>query len=303
MKRHLLKPGNQVGEDPRFTSDQWSSTSFEADGFSISYGQFLVEEDYVWQMEVKERSLVIMILLKGIMECRPVDKPVVWMGEDFYHLSYWKPGEPHLVRVSRGYCEMAVFEMNKHFIQQFVDRETLVRHNGRLASLPSIRGAFQIVRPMNMSMQHAIFHLIHSDYNSPALEDPERAYLQHLITLILEDSFKKDDPVMDDLLSYIEHNLHKPLSLGDLCSRMSMGSNYLRTRFKLTTGTSIRNYIVTMKMATAMELILNSELSISVIASEVGYDSLISFEKTFIRRFDYPPTYFREKRDNENQKV
>jgi AraC-like DNA-binding protein len=297
-----LASGSRIIRDPRFTGKFWSSARFEKDGFSIAHGRTTLQTEYVWQMRVPERSLVAMILLKGVAALGTTDGSVVWLDDAMFHFSFWRAAESHLIRIRKGPFEMAVLEMNGAFIRRHVDRTPWVRHNERVISLPSVRGPFEITGSLNGNMRHLVFHLLHPEFASPELESPGRGYLKRLVTLILESNFRKEDPRMEDLFAYIRQHIHERVPLKLLCERMSMSESYLKRHFKRVTGSSVYHYIIKLKMALAMDLVTRTDLPIRAIASEVGYDSLESFGKMFTSRFGHPPTYFRTRGDDEIRK-
>jgi AraC-like DNA-binding protein/mannose-6-phosphate isomerase-like protein (cupin superfamily) len=79
--------------------------------------------------------------------------------------------------------------------------------------------------------------------------------------------------------------------LADLCNR-SVSS--FRRAFTAATGQTPFNYLYQVRIKTAINLLRESELSISEIAGLVGYNSISSFNRHFIKFVGLPPSRMRQ---------
>jgi YesN/AraC family two-component response regulator len=114
-----------------------------------------------------------------------------------------------------------------------------------------------------------------------------------LTTLVFEishqsiDNFSKqrtsttDDLVFANMLGWIKINLSNNISLQDVAAKFNFNKNYLAKLFKQRMGVTLNEYINTLRMTKAKELLTQSELSIKEIAYSVGFED----EKYFMRLF------------------
>lgn len=301
--RGKLQPGIHVGGDPRLESGNWRSRIFKKEGFVLSKGSFQLRRDAIWQLVTPHDSLMLVMVLKGGLECKPIDKPVVWLGENQYHLCRWEAAEAHLMRASPGFNQLIILEMTQDFIAYLLQQNIQIKRNGRLLDMNLITHPFEVIGNISYAMHHVLYHLDFPEKPTLAIRTPEVKYLERLITLMLSDFAKKGDVRIDELILYINSRLDEKLPLQELCHRTGMSEAYLRKKFKHMTGLSLRSFILNRKMRKAMDLIIHSGMSIGQISVEVGYLNLISFEKTFISRYGHAPSFFRDTYRDKDQKV
>ena len=104
--------------------------------------------------------------------------------------------------------------------------------------------------------------------------------------------FSPDDYV-EYTLNYINRN-YATVKVNDLADNIGITREYLATIFKNKMGISPREYIMDMKLTKSCELLDQSLLSISEIASRVGYDNVLTFSKIFKQKYKISPKYYRE---------
>ncbi|MDP4277840.1 MAG: response regulator, partial [Bacteroidota bacterium] len=78
-----------------------------------------------------------------------------------------------------------------------------------------------------------------------------------------------------------------------LAQKMNMSQSALYKKIKLCTGKSINEFIRTIKLSIASELILQSSLSISEIATEVGINDVKYFRDCFKKQFGVTPSQYK----------
>lgn len=93
-------------------------------------------------------------------------------------------------------------------------------------------------------------------------------------------------PVTNDerllrVMKYIERNVAQVLVLKDISKRFNMSERSMSRLFQSRLNISFLQYVKTLRMITALELILKTRKSISEIAYEVGYETLGAFSNTF----------------------
>lgn len=102
-----------------------------------------------------------------------------------------------------------------------------------------------------------------------------------------------DHERMLPILEFIENNLTKNHSLTSLSQQFGIGERSLSRLFQMTLKTSFLQYLKLLRMVKSIELMLESDRSISEIGYAVGYDSLSSFSNTFFQLTNHRPSDFK----------
>lgn len=92
---------------------------------------------------------------------------------------------------------------------------------------------------------------------------------------------------------YIDICFREPISLADLAERFFISKEYLASQFKRQFDLTVVQYIHMKRMETARNMLMEDELSVSAIASAVGYDHFSYFDKLFKREYGSTPSAFR----------
>lgn len=100
------------------------------------------------------------------------------------------------------------------------------------------------------------------------------------------------------MLRYIEAHLTEGCSLQQLAAEMHMHANYLGQIFKRETGKTYTTYITELRIEKAKELLDSKNLSISEIASSLGFNDYFYFLKTFKRVVGMTPKQYRQGFEN-----
>lgn len=96
------------------------------------------------------------------------------------------------------------------------------------------------------------------------------------------------------VISYINENLHKRITIDDLSGRMHIHPNYFIRLFKNRMGTTPLNYINRLKMERAKSLLENTNLPVSEIMLQIGFEDLSTFSNFFKHYSGYNPKVFRK---------
>ena len=109
-------------------------------------------------------------------------------------------------------------------------------------------------------------------------------------------SAKKEDPakcIVQIVKEYIEENISTDLSLNFVAQKVHMSSSYLSKVFKDETGVNFNNYVTNTRMEKAADMLLNSDMSVEGIASELGYNTPHYFIKKFRQQYGTTPKNYR----------
>lgn len=108
------------------------------------------------------------------------------------------------------------------------------------------------------------------------------------------DQTVEDDPV-DMAVSYIQKNINHNISRTEVAEYVHLNEEYFSRLFRQRAGLTFKDYVLQQKMAKAKELLANSHLSVSIIASKVGYDNFSHFSRMFKSVTKTTPQEYRKK--------
>lgn len=100
---------------------------------------------------------------------------------------------------------------------------------------------------------------------------------------------------IDTIKTYIDENLEKELSRNELADRVYLNPDYLSRLFKKETGISLIEYITNQRISVSKELLVKTDMSVSIIASKVGYSNFSHFSQVFKKVTGLTPNEFRQK--------
>lgn len=102
-----------------------------------------------------------------------------------------------------------------------------------------------------------------------------------------------DNEQMQRIIHYLEKNLGERLTIAGVSSRFNISERTLSRLFQGTLQMTFLQYLKTIRMVKAIELILKTQRSIGDIAFEVGYETLSSFSDAFQEFTHIRPSEFR----------
>lgn len=112
--------------------------------------------------------------------------------------------------------------------------------------------------------------------------------------------FKKDEEeegtsnIISEVIKELEDHIEEKLTLSYFANKYNYNSSYFSQLFKKVCGCSFAEYFINLKMERAKKLIANTDLSLTTIASSIGYDDYYHFSKMFKKYSDYSPSKYRE---------
>lgn len=101
--------------------------------------------------------------------------------------------------------------------------------------------------------------------------------------------------LIDEIISYIDLNSDRLIKLGEISDHLGYSSSYISHVFSRKMGMSIRDYCDNLRLEKAVELLKESDKTISEIASKLGYSSVHSFSKAVKARYGTSPSSFKDK--------
>lgn len=94
-------------------------------------------------------------------------------------------------------------------------------------------------------------------------------------------------------IAFINENFKKNLSLNKVAEMLAFSPNYLGKLFKKETGTTLNEYVNTLRLKYACNLLTVSNLTIKEIAFSSGYSSVEYFLYIFKRKLQLTPSQYR----------
>lgn len=135
------------------------------------------------------------------------------------------------------------------------------------------------------------------DYGSDLLE---RAAFIELMLMLVHTCQKNSDTITDDIQSfkynklvddiilYINQNISKETSLGEISSHFFISESYLCRIFKTATGMTINKYVTARRISIAKALLADN-LSLNEVCEQCGYNNYSNFVKAFTKTVGISP--------------
>ena len=105
-----------------------------------------------------------------------------------------------------------------------------------------------------------------------------------------EDSVNK----VNTVINYIIENKHRHISLDEISDKLCMTSKSFCRFFKKNTGKNFVSYVNEIKIGEACKLLISTNLTISEICHESGFNNISNFNRRFLELKGIPPKEFRQ---------
>ena len=127
-----------------------------------------------------------------------------------------------------------------------------------------------------------LFLSIYKHQEQPVLQPRERSRM---------------DSYVDFAITYIHTNYQSVISIGELTELLGISQPYLYRIFKAATGRSPKQYIGDYRLLQAKKLLRETELTVSEVATSVGYPDALAFSKFFAARQGIAPLKYRQNKN------
>lgn len=111
----------------------------------------------------------------------------------------------------------------------------------------------------------------------------------------LKESDKEKQAIINNIIYYLETHHTEDISLETLSEAMYISATYLSKVFKEETGNSPINYLITIRLNRAKQLLENQDMTVKEVAETVGYQDAYHFSKLFKKRYGKSPSELRKK--------
>jgi len=93
--------------------------------------------------------------------------------------------------------------------------------------------------------------------------------------------------------NYVQKNLNQKITLSDVASLVNMSETAFSHFFKKSTNTSFTDYLNDLRLGHAARLLTETEMTISEICFDSGFNNVSNFNRTFKKKIGFTPTGFR----------
>ncbi len=107
-----------------------------------------------------------------------------------------------------------------------------------------------------------------------------------------ESTRKKQQEIIRDCIDFMEENITKQLSVGEIARHVSVSASTLKKAFSEEMGKGIMHYFTDMKLEKAKEMMADGNKTFAMIAEALGYSSPNHFYCTFKSRMGMTPTAY-----------
>ncbi len=124
---------------------------------------------------------------------------------------------------------------------------------------------------------------------NPLLE-VETAAAVHELLVSLRRARADLGPDGDPVLQALARDAYLPLTVAEHAAKHGMTPAELRTAVRRGAGCSPKDYLLTIRLGRAKELLAATDLPVAAVARRVGYDDPAYFSRLFARRSGPPPS-------------
>jgi AraC-like DNA-binding protein len=161
---------------------------------------------------------------------------------------------------------------------------------------------FQSILMLQPRMLEVVNHILQCPFKGLTRYLFIESKVMELLALQI-DQIKNSSSVMDPisradveklsaLRDFVEKNYLEPLSLAGLSKSFSLNEFKLKKGYKLLFRTTVFGHINSLRMDKARLLLSQKEMTVSEIASFIGYKSIGSFSAEYKKRFGHAPSRF-----------
>jgi len=97
------------------------------------------------------------------------------------------------------------------------------------------------------------------------------------------------------VIEYIQKNYAKDISNTSIGAEFNYHPNYINRSMLNSTGQSLHQYVISVRVLHALELIQTTDMSITEIAKAVGFKSIKHFSQSFKKIYGFSPTHFKSR--------
>lgn len=210
---------------------------------------------------------------------------------------YWDKQEELMFRVEAGMInevKLLVHELFEYF-SEFPDAlyMDIKYYCFQLSDMTRLIMTGYLEQLQTQSVSSSTQNILNTMFDLNELEDYYSQFFANIANILSEKSVYATDDVIEKIKIYVEKNYYKNLTIELLSCFFYMNRSYLSHLFKEKTGDTFVNYLNTVRLDKAKQLLLNTDKKMYQIAKSVGYDNVKYFFRVFKKFFHVTPEQFR----------
>lgn len=193
--------------------------------------------------------------------------------------------------------KQSLTELIDHILNENLKKSDDAYSIGRL-SIEIVNNFMKILNDLKINIKDIInMDEIYEDFEDFCTIDQHKDLLHQLIiqfTDYIGEKRKNNDYISSFVLDYIHNNYMEDIYLDLIATKLNISPNYLSTLFKDKTGVNFIDYINSIRVDKAKELLVTGTKKVIEIASVTGFKSIQSFIRTFKRYTSKTPNEYRK---------
>jgi transcriptional regulator GlxA family with amidase domain len=183
---------------------------------------------------------------------------------------------------------LAAAELARRYPRIDVDPNVLYVDNGKVLSSAGAAAGLDLC-----------LHMVRGDYGAAVAADAARLSVMPLereggqAQFIVHEPPASDGASLEPVQRWMERNLDRELSLGDIAKKAALSVRTLNRRFRDQSGTTPIQWLLKARARRAQHLLETSAQSIEQIATRVGFGSAATFRQRFHRVVGTSPQAYR----------
>lgn len=237
--------------------------------------------------------------------------------QEFYQKQGWLDYETLLVEQTKMECceeqsrriEQAIKEKDLLKIKEEIEKEFVI--------LEKYKPSLEIVR------RDVLNFLLHIFWECMEENERKAFYIDYLIEIsnsntflemsqrtinqvdgffkVLSNRREQYSDTVWKIREYIEENYAQSITLEEIANYVHMNKSYISYLFKKEMGENISEYLLSIRLEKAQNMLRNSKKSIQETANEVGFSELAYFSKVFKKKVGMSPLEFRKQKNDEKR--
>lgn len=102
---------------------------------------------------------------------------------------------------------------------------------------------------------------------------------------------------VEHAIDYIKWNHNRGINVTDIADYIGISRTYLNHVFQKELGVSSQKFLMDFRLHKAANLLISSDLPVSEVSSQVGYDDSLAFSKAFKKKFGLSPKNYRSHKE------
>lgn len=169
---------------------------------------------------------------------------------------------------------------------------------GCKAMLEQNQPAHPVVHPTGEAATHilALLQMMHKDRNNappPQLQGYALVLLNKVATMTGLMPRPANTGTLQAILRYINTHYHEPITRKEIARAVGYSESHISHLFARQMQVSLTDYITALRMDEARQLLRETTLPVSRIAMQLGFSSIRSFNRFFVKDMNMTPSAYR----------